>query len=346
MVGVTLMNSVDPIATFRTAVAGARFIVCLSAAMDAFDPDEPYSRVFFLDERERGPEVWTFDEYDFVIPSVCVWNEPKSTTGRIFVALSEDGEVVFMGPNEFQERIPDAGLDRRFAKGYGYVSDIHQIGTRLYACGFSGQVYRRDGRDNWVHMDEGLLQPPTLAEGEFGAQVIRGPKESAIYVAGFENLKGHPPRADFWNGRKWNRLTLPPTSGRITDIYVESDERVWMCGDNGTLLLGNAVEGFKTMNPLGGTQLFTSITKYGDIVYLASNVGLFQFDPAQKGRRFQKVRTRLKPDIADANVVSAVDDVLWSIGGKDVARFDGKKWERFNHPDNPPIGVAEAVVER
>jgi hypothetical protein len=32
-----------------------------------------------------------------------------------------------------------------------------------------------------------------------------------------------------------------------------------------------------------------------------------------------------------------VDGVLWSIGPKDIARFDGQAWVRIHDPDNPRI---------
>jgi hypothetical protein len=305
--------------------------------MDAFDPTEPYSRVYFLNE--RAPHLWTFNEHDFLIPSVCVWRDPAASERRIFVALSEDGHVVFLGPEQTQELIQDAGLHHELSMGYGYVNDVQQIGAHLYACGFSGQVYRRDGPGNWVHMDDGVLQSPEMDGGEYFAQAINGANERAIYLAGSENLPGHPPRADFWNGERWTRLTLPATAGRLTNIYIESEERIWMCGDRGTLLQGNARDGFMTMNPLGATELFFSVTKFRELIYLGSNVGLFQFDPSRTARVFRKVRTGLRPELFDANVVEAVDDVLWSLGPKDIARLDGAKWERFNHPDNPPIGA-------
>jgi hypothetical protein len=332
------MNMIQPIVTFRTGAAGARFVVCLSGAMDAFDPTEPYSRAYFLNE--RASNLWTFNEHDFVIPSVCVWRDPATPDRRIFVALSENGEVVLLGPQQAQERIPDAGLHHDLSKGFGYLNDIQQIGAHLYACGFSGQVYRRNGDDDWVHMDQGILQQPGMDGGEYFAQVIKGPHEQAIYLAGCEYLAGYPPRADYWNGREWTRLALPVTAGRITNIFVESEDRILMCGDNGTLLMGNARDGFTTIGPLGATQLFLSVSKFQDLYYLGSNVGLFQFNPGAKNRVFRKVRTRLQPELLDANIVESVDDVLWSMGPKDIARFDGVKWERFHHPDNPPIGGA------
>lgn len=328
------MNKTLPIATFRTGAAGARFVICLSAAMDAFDPTEPYSRIYFFNQKAQN--LWTFNEHDFVIPSVCVWRAPN-TNQRIFVALSENGQVVFLGPNQVQEQIHEAGLHHTRSKGFGYLNDIQQIGEYLYACGFSGQVYRRIGEHNWVHMDEGILQQPGMNGGEYFVQVINGFSAQGIYIAGSENLRGYPPRADFWNGKQWSRLNLPKSAGRITNIFVESEEKIWMCGSKGTILLGNAHDGFLNLNEFEQNYLFLSICKFKEKIYLGSNLGLFTFNPIDFSEGINKVHTAMKPELQDANVVESVDDVLWSIGPKDIARFDGIKWERFHHPDNPPI---------
>lgn len=338
------MNTIQPAATFRTGVAGARFVICLSGAMDAHDPSEPYSRVYT--RNERAPALWTFSQHGFLIPSVCVWRDPAAAGRRIFVGLSENGEVAFLGPTPALERIPDAGLLPGFSKGYGYLNDIQQIGGHLYACGHSGQIYRRNGADDWAHMDDGVLQPSGLTGGQYFAETINGPHERAIYVAGSLNTPGNPPRADFWDGRRWRALALPPNAGRITNLFVESEERIWMCGAEGTLLAGNAHEGFRTMNPLGTRQLLLSVTKFRDMLYLGSNVGLLRCDPSGQNAAFRPVRTSLRPEIQDANIVDAVDDVLWSLGPKDIVRYDGATWERFDHPDNPPIRGTESETTR
>lgn len=99
-------------------------------------------------------------------------------------------------------------------------------------------------------------------------------------------------------------------------------------------------DGFSTLGPTGSTQLFLSVTKFQDLYYLGSNVGLFQVNSNAPSPVFQKVRTRLQPELLDANIAQSVDDVLWSLGTKHLARFDGATWERFHHPDNAPIGGA------
>lgn len=329
------MKKIEPVATFRTGFAASRHAICVSGAMDAFDPNEPYSRIYILNE--KAPNLWTFNEHDFVITSLCTWRDPISPTTRYFAAVGEDGEVVVLSPNMDYEEVADSGLRRAASVGYGYLANIKQIGNGLYACGYAGQVYRRVTASRWEHIDDGILQSPGIGPGAYMVRAIDGPHEQAIYIAGAERDKGHPGRADYWNGHGWRRLELPTGTGLLTKIHIESAQRVWMVGANGTLLLGNALDGFHNFGPMRETKLILSMALFNGIGYLGTNLGLYKFDPNIPGQGFSKVRTGLDPELQDANIVQAVDGVLWSIGSKDIARFDGLVWKRFHHPDNPPI---------
>ena len=332
------MDKIPPITTFRTGYAGARHVIGLSGAMDAFAPDEPYSRLFMFNE--RAPKLWTFNEHQFVVPALCLWRDPRPPGARSFAALSENGVLVLLGAETCYENISDGGLGRPGAAGYGYLSGLRQVGGHLYACGYAGQVYKRHDTDDWRHMDYGLLQSVGISDGGYAAQVIDGPDENSIYLVGSENRRGYPPRADHWDGHEWTRLSLPPEAGRLTNILVESPARIWLVGSKGTLLLGNAVDGFRSFGPLGEKKLLLSVALHDGVGYLATNVGLFKFDPAKPGGGFVKVRTGLVPELQDANVVQSVEGVLWSLGSKDLVRLDGNAWQRFHHPDNPPIHAA------
>jgi len=118
---------------------------------------------------------------------------------------------------------------------------------------------------------------------------------------------------------------------------VASSDCIWLCGDDGSLLMGNADAGFTRLAEGSNGQLFTSVTEFEARIYLASNLGLFVYDLAQPDEGICKVKTTLEPDLQDANVVEARGQALWSIGSKDIARFKGGSWERMQHPDNPRI---------
>jgi hypothetical protein len=248
------------------------------------------------------------------------------------VILSDEGHVHYVGKHPpITEKIPGAGLFSEDATGWGYMSGIRQIGDHLYACGGAGQVYKRVGPDQWLHMDDGLLQPTDVDE-RLLPRDINGPNEQEIYLAGALSSVGYPGQLHFWNGESWRKLALP-TDERLNAIYVEDENRIWICGSNGTLLFGNHRDGFIDVSAVEDNQLFTSLTKVNERIYLASNLGLFVYD----GAGIHPVQTGLNPQLQDANVVDAIDGVLWSIGPKDIAKFDGKQWTRIDHPDNPPI---------
>lgn len=324
--------------TFTTGLALVDETVFLAGAADALDAFAPFTRV--VEYCETTPPHWWRHDQSWRACAIAYFG-PRSEPFDDAVILSEEGQLRYIGNHEpILEEVEDAGARREGAKGYGYLSDLQQIGDRLYAAGFSGQVYRRDGPDQWVHMDQGILQAPGLRRGHYAIQVINGPHEEAIYVAGCTHEVGYPVRASYWNGEIWRDLKLPPAAERITNLYVESETRIWMCGANGTLLLGNAADGFQSLSTVDDNQLFLSVCKFEEKIYLGSNLGLFVYKPYAHDEGIQKVLTHMQPELQDANIVDAVDQVLWSIGPKDIARFDGQRWERIHHPDNPPIGCA------
>lgn len=324
--------------TFTTGLAFLDESIVLAGAADSLEAFSPFTRI--VQYSETTPPYWWKSDKDWRVCSFAYFG-PSDEDFDDYVVLSEEGHVQYVGDHPpLLEKISGAGVFSEDAEGWGYLSDLQQIGEHLYAAGYAGQVYKRLGPNQWVHMDDGILQPTGMRGGQYSVQVINGPHENAIYVAGCINAPYYPVRASYWNGKTWIDLQLPESAERLTNIYVESEQRIWMCGANGTLLLGNAQEGFCNLSGVEDNQLFLSLCKFQDKIYLGSNLGLFVYDPADHPAGIRKVITDLTPDLQDANIVDSVDDVLWSIGSKDIARFDGEHWERIHHPDNPPIGGA------
>jgi hypothetical protein len=320
---------------FTTALAYAKDRLRIAGSPDDYEPYTPYTIWYthFADDKE---EPWVH----FITKWWAVTVTKYAPTNRdwALVGMSEEGNLHYtFDDSEVEEKIPGSGVFSEGAEGWGYMSGLKQIGEHLYACGGAGQVYKRIGQNSWVHMDKGLLQDPGVSE-RLLLSAIDGSHEGAIYTAGSLSAMGHPPKVFFWNGLVWRELQLPAVAERINAIHVESETRIWLCGANGTLLLGNANDGFKSLSTVHDNQLFYSICKFEGLMYMGSNMGLFCYDPNNHAKGIREVVTGLSPELQDANVVDAVDGVMWSIGEKDIARFDGKKWERIHHPDNPPIG--------
>jgi hypothetical protein len=164
-------------------------------------------------------------------------------------------------------------------------------------------------------MDSGLLQPRNNKENVLDLLDIGGSNESGIYVVGSVRVgkyspKGPPAAAFFWNGQRWRKLELPEDSRSLGCILVESEQRVWLCGDGGTLLLGNALDGFQRVSSPEDKQHFFSMTLFNGELWLASDQGLFIHDPARPGAGIRKVKTNLKPSLRDTQIVDSWDGVL------------------------------------
>ena len=54
----------DPVATFATAVSISENCFMAAAAMDAFEPFHPYTRLVTYDEEEEPSHLWTFEPVD------------------------------------------------------------------------------------------------------------------------------------------------------------------------------------------------------------------------------------------------------------------------------------------
>lgn len=266
--------------------------------------------------------------------------------------LSEEGQVNIYGPGGAPDcvfQIPEAGVSGPASTGLGYVLRIRAVGSQLLVCGQSRQVYRFDwdGQDlasgRWVDMAGPMRQPPMPEPPEDDEDLdaldvwldanesvdfldIGGAADDDVYAVGDETWH--------WNGQGWQRLALP-TDEPLAALHVIDAERIAMVGHNGTVLWGNASEGFRNLSTVDDNQNFTGVTWFDNRLFLASNFGLFTCDPASP--RIEPYRTPLTPDLHDTHQLEAKDGVLWAFGFKDLAYFDGERWTRVDHPDNPPI---------
>jgi hypothetical protein len=320
--------------TYATGVAVEPDYVRLAAYLDAIDPYEVDETRMCSYDNSDGGDDWMYVDLPMHIVSMCVWTG-SSLAERLYINLSREGEVVIVGPGGnpyLSEHIPDAGLNGVWSGDYGYVSDIAAIGEGLYVCGDSRQVYRRDQQGDWQHIDTGILLPPraldsTPADSRI-LMAIDGLREDSIYTAGTDGELFH------FNGASWTQIPTS-TDEQLLTIKVLSESEVYVAGSNGTLLKGSVGAGFRDISSIDDNMRISSVEKYSDRIYAASNLGLFVYDDV--GKRLEPVKTGLVPELADSNVVQAVGGTLWAIGYKDLAFYDGKQWTRVDHPDNDPI---------
>lgn len=319
----------DPTISLVTAVVVESDYLKLAAYRDDIDPYEvDETRMLSLDLQEEDDGGWSHDDVELHIIAMCVWPNAKGKK-RAYVALSWEGavEIVVQGADQGSyEVIQDAGLHGEWSKDYGYLMDVAAIGKTLYACGDAGQIYRRTGPERWEHADAGVLVEGST---ERCFMAMGGVSESSIYVVGLDGEIFHG------DGRQWAPVASS-TREQLLCLRVFSETDVVVGGANGTLLAGHATGGFQPLPGTGDSALrISSVERFGGRLYVAGNLGLFVYDGAQQ--YLQPVQTGLVPELTDANVVEAQGGVLWSVGAKDMACFDGERWTRFDVPGNPAI---------
>ena len=124
--------------------------------------------------------------------SDCKWREVcdlewsatclcSGQTDQIF-STGPLGRVVIHDGNGSREE--DIDNSSQGTSLHGDIRDLQLIGEHLYTTGMGRQVYRREGDDNWVRRDIGVLQTPSTTEVT-GFNSIDGLNENDIYAVGF-----------------------------------------------------------------------------------------------------------------------------------------------------------------
>ena len=296
-----------------------------------------YAAVRYFDDDAEADEKWGLIDFDWYGVSICVWRHTELGK-RAYVTLSREGHVAIevAGSEQIiEEHIPDAGLHEEWSRDFGYVDRVREIAGRLYVCGTNRQVYRRSDAGQWEHFDSGILVPEAKDLAELhsrrlkGLMDIAGLSEQSIYAVGYDG------EVFYHDGAHWSQVESSVAED-LFRIKLVSEDEVYIVGANGTMLKGNHRDGFKNLSSVQDNQRFTGIEIFTGTLFLASNLGMFTYDPV--AQKILPYETDLTPDLVDCHVLEARDGIMWSIGFKDLARFDGARWERIHHPNNPPIG--------
>jgi hypothetical protein len=273
---------------FRCGAAKYKDLVLMPAYLGRVDPFEPPTHVIVFDETAPPAEQWGTDAYDDVYVDVCVFSNAEFER-PIFVTISEEGRVLFHAAKEFVEDIPEAGLWKQSAKGYGYIGGVRQLGGKLLAFGYGGQVYERIAPNTWVRFDKGLFEQ---TEEKFDVAEICLSRDGQFYaVSAFGRTGRISVRSE---GSDWTDLANP-SGERLSSCIAADDGTVWICGKNGTLLHGNAHAGFTAVPTPDINDTFLSLALYAGKVWLATRVSLFAYDgESVQGNEFRLTRSSNK----------------------------------------------------
>lgn len=255
--------------------------------------------------------------------------EENESEGRIHLM---DEEGFFSHASESEKlsnwsKIKDAGVYSADAKNYGYLNRLRVLQDNLYAVGNSGQIYRSmDNKTKWAHFDKGILQQPIDKDSRtkdiIDLKDISGINND-LYCCGDYSSLYH------FSSNRWEKINISSCHGDLYEIVYESEDNIYICGSNGTLLQGNKASGFLNICPENISMDFISIADHKGSLYLASDNQIFRCD--YSGKNFEQVDVLHRNDISFKNLIST-GEILWSIGFKEVIYLDGNEWIAIPNP--------------
>ncbi|WP_208909762.1 hypothetical protein [Paracidovorax avenae] len=270
------------------------------------------------------------------VQSVCIRRETPEEPVRASCTLPRFNSVVGFYPKggaaEYDEVLPLPAN-----KGGGVMGQLRFIDGKLYAAGSGGCIYRRMSKGCWVEVNAGLnIKGATeyekeghtwsraldLAENQVHTTTING-KSGKIISA------GHRGEVFFLKGERWERVASQ-TNATLRDIAVNDAGTFYICGRNGTLIVGDE-RGFSPIRT-SIDDYFKSMAFFNGELYIGGSQRLYKLS----GDSVQPVRTNQN---APFNCVEldAYDGELLVVSDRWFLVFDGATWRRIDDPDNADV---------
>jgi hypothetical protein len=242
---------------------------------------------------------------------VAIASKPREQ----LIVVGEFGDVLLLGSGDRHEEHVWHG--ERSPAERGPLRGIRSIGDSVFAVGMDRQVYRRDRAGVWSVHDSGL--PPTIdTDAISGLESIDGFDEQDLYAVGWDG--------EIWwfQRRSWQQIASP-TNLILTDVCCGGDGQVYACGQLGTILRGREGRWDILEQDAVKEDLWHAVW-FGGSLYVASLNALYTL----VGDELEIVDPDVDPAPETFFHLSVRDNVMWSIGAKDVLAFDGESWHRID----------------
>lgn len=256
---------------------------------------------------------------------LIVWNEggirhyPVGWLATSVVAVPGVSGVLAMGLDGQIDVVSEAGVSAEQVDPSnegpslrGVLTEMRLIHGRAHVVGMGRQAYRRDAPGVWTRIDGGMVTP----RGERGCEgllSIDGTADGCLYAVGFQGAIWYNDR------RRWTEVDSPSYVS-LHRVLAAEDGWVYACGSDGELLRGRGATW--DVVPTGDVwDSFWGMAMLEGTLFLAGSRALYSY-----GRRgLERVETGL-PSNFTFGFLHANDGVLWSVGEKDLAYFDGTVW--------------------
>ncbi len=192
---------------------------------------------------------------------------------------------------------------------------VRTLGNHVYTAGMARRLYRREGPDNWVAIDDGVYVPRSKRDRGVGFQAIDGFSEDALYAV------GHGGEIWRFDGQGWEQQSSPTTSA-LTCVTCAHGTAVYAAGLGGVVLRSADGVAWEAIDHSATEDDFWGMTLFQDHVYLATSNGIYLVDEDD----LIPVEMNLSRVLTTAYLDSR-DGVMWSVGKKDMAfTEDGVTW--------------------
>ncbi|TCV65354.1 hypothetical protein [Neorhizobium sp. S3-V5DH] len=327
---------------FVSACAVSDTMAMIATIPDAVEGDAKFTRIYYLNL--QTDELWHYVDWpDHEVVSVCLLRATEDRP-RAGCAMTGGGRIeIAKSQGATYEDIPGAGLEG--SRGLGDLTKIKEIGSRLFACGGMGQVYRRDPQ-GWVAIDDdivGAARRLLEAEPDGGSDratqmrqrverpralpnfnAIDGTSENDLYVCGLGGNLYH------YTG-SWEKVDI----GRqniLTSIHTVSAEETWVAGQDGLVMRGSARAGFQSIGMLFPDSYVWSVRRFRGETYLGTLHGLYRL----VGDRAVLVKSEGLDDRTHVIAMDSVgDDAMWIASDRHAFLHDGAGIKIYRHGDNP-----------
>ncbi|PHI28519.1 hypothetical protein [Budvicia aquatica] len=337
--------------------------ILLASTPKGMDIFTEYSKITIWNNKEDTPLIKSYEISGWAQCAIRFISNSEGFNGAVI--LTSSGKVFFYQEGKIDvEFIEDAN-------NWGYQASITEIEGQLYVCGARGQVYKRIGKNKWVHHDNGLISSKNMSDvmqdisdnqpkegqniedwimgfADFNLDIglslwaIQGTSNDNIYVCGSMSTdKGYKGVIFYYDGKIWTEMKIPETD-TLGVIFIDDDGSVFIGGGSGYLLRGDNVNGFKEVSEPAYLMNNSFMAKFLDIIYIGTDEGLYQFknDQMEREQKITAELIKINPDNeTEAWSVERYNNKLLLIGNSCVYLYDllSNKLDELFYSANPDI---------
>jgi len=274
------------------------------------------SLIFSVDElfEQREPHsILAWYSLGHLTTNAVEWNACSVITGflngmSISVYLGEEGEIAIFDGNNFKvcNRLPQRESD-------GPLRGLYILDGTLWAFGTGLQLYYTKDLMSWNRLEPSEVDEAGLAFSSI--ESVSGFSKKEMYCAGWRGW------LSIWNEEDWRGISSP-TNLDLYKINCLPSGQVYSCGDEGVVIKGRNNRWIVIGNDVTSEKIW-GLEEFNGRVFVSTLHFLYEI-VEDNLVEVESVSDTFFP--TSMYKLDSCRNVLWSIGEKQFAEFDGKKW--------------------